>query len=90
MRVHYRPRGSNIGVSGSPLTMYSLWWAWFMITLALTVAGLLIAMLFGSCWLVGRLARPRWPRASATICTSSARAAHAALHAIDVMNGHAA
>jgi ABC-type amino acid transport system permease subunit len=89
MRIYYRPRGSSIGVSGSPLTMYLLWWAWFMITLALTAVGLLLAMMFGVCWLLGRLARPRWPRASATICTCSARAAHGALQAIDMMNGHA-
>jgi hypothetical protein len=69
--------------------MYLLCGAWFMITLALTAVGLATAMVFGVCWLIGRLLRPRWPQASAAVCAYSSRAAHGMLRAIDVMNGRA-
>jgi ABC-type amino acid transport system permease subunit len=88
MRIYYRPLGSSVGVSGSPAAMYSLWWLWFMITLTITMAGLLVALTFGSCWILGRLTRPKWPRASAEICMRSGRAARAVLRAIDAVNGH--
>lgn len=89
MRIYYRPPGSSVGVSGSPVEMYALGWAWFAITLGLTAVGLLIALLFGLCWVAGRLLRSRWPSASAVICTCSSGAAHGMMHAVDVMNGHA-
>jgi flagellar biogenesis protein FliO len=61
-----------------------------MITLALTAVGLALAIIFGLGWLVGRLLRRRWPRASAVICTYSRAAAYALMHAVDAMNGHKA